>query len=127
MDWFQFKQMLSVATGLNMDALHVHAGLLAQIVAALLLRRRLSSPWPWLVVLLLVVANEYYDYRYEVWPDRGEQRAEGVRDAWNTLLLPTLIMLLVRFAPRLFVEPAADASADPGQSGGEGDEAGGPA
>ena len=125
MDWFHFKQMLSVASGLNMDALHVHAGILCQILAALLLRRRLSSPWPWLVVLLLVVANEYYDYRYETWPDRGEQRAEAVRDTWNTLLLPTLVMLLVRFAPRLF--GASGVSADAGEPGGERDEAGGPA
>jgi hypothetical protein len=125
MDWFQLKQMLSIASGLNMDALHVHAGLLCQILAALVLRRRLSSPWPWLVVLALVAANEYYDYLYETWPDRGEQQAEAVRDAWNTLLLPTLIMLLVRFVPGLFAVPGP--SADAGKPGGEGDEAGGPA
>jgi hypothetical protein len=125
MDWFHFKQALSIATGLNMDALHVHAGLLCQILAALLLRRRLSSPWPWLVVAALAVANEWYDYRYEIWPDRGEQRAESVRDAWNTLLLPTLIMLLVRFVPRLFVSPGA--SADSGEPGGKRDETGGQA
>jgi hypothetical protein len=125
MDWFQFKQMLSIASGLNMDALHVHAGVLCQIAAALLTRRRLSSALPWLVVFVLVVANEYYDYRYEVWPDRGEQRAESIRDAWNTLLLPTLILLLARFVPRLFAAPGA--SAEAGDPGGERDEAGGPA
>jgi predicted acyltransferase len=113
MDWFHFKQMLSISSGLNMDALHVHAGILCQLLAALLLRRRLSSPWPWLAVAVLVVANEYYDYRYETWPDRGMQRAEGFRDAWNTLLLPTLILLLARFAPGLFCAPGP--SADPGQ------------
>ena len=125
MDWFQLKLMLSTATGLNMDALHVHAGVLCQILAALLLRRRLSSPWPWLVVLGLVAANEYYDYLYEVWPDRAEQRAEAIRDIWNTLLLPTLILLLARFVPRLFAAPGA--SAEAGEPGRERDEAGGPA
>lgn len=123
MDWFQVKYMLSVASGLSMDALHVHAGLLCQILAALLLRRRLSSPWPWLVVLLLAVANEWYDYSYETWPDAGEQRAESVRDTWNTMLLPTLVMLLARFVPRLFV--ATGASADSGEPGGNGDQPGG--
>jgi hypothetical protein len=122
MDWFHFKQALSVASGLNMDALHVHAGLLCQILAALLMRRRLSSPWPWLVVLALVAANEYYDYRYEVWPDRAEQRAEAIRDAWNTLLVPTLILLLARFLPGLFV--ASRPSADAGEPGKTRDEAG---
>jgi hypothetical protein len=114
MDWFELKQWLSLSSGLNMDALHVHAGVICQMLAALLLRRRLSSPLPWLVVLVLVALNEWYDYDYETWPVRGEQRAEGLRDAWNTLLLPTLILLLARFAPRLFAGPP---STDPGQPG----------
>jgi ABC-type dipeptide/oligopeptide/nickel transport system permease component len=116
MDWFELKQWLSLSTGLGMDALHVHAGVLVQILAALLLRRRLSSPIPWLIVLVLVLLNEWYDYDYEIWPDRGMQRAEGFRDAWNTLLLPTLILLLARFAPRLFGE--RDSAADAGEPGG---------
>lgn len=115
MDWFEVKQWLSLGTGLGMDALHVHAGVLLQVAAALLLRRRLSSPLPWLLVLLLVLANEYYDYGHEIWRDRGAQRAEALRDGWNTMLLPTLILLLARYAPRLFAAPP---SADPGEPGG---------
>ena len=119
MDWFGVKQWLSVGTGLGMDALHVHAGVLLQVAAALVLRRRLSSPLPWLLLLLFVLANEFYDYGYEIWRDRAAQRAEALRDSWNTMLLPTLILLLARYAPQLFVgrpAPAAEApSADPGE------------
>jgi len=121
MDWFEIKQWLSTASGLNMDALHVHAGVLGQILAALMLRRSLASPWPWLAVLGFVLGNEYYDYRYEIWPgdERSEQRAEGIRDAWNTMLVPSLLFLLARFLPRLMrpdlLPPVADGpSADPG-------------
>lgn len=111
MNWFHLKLWLVATSGLHMDALHVHAGILCQIVAALLLRRSLASPLPWLVVLVAVLANEYYDYAFEVWPDRSMQLAEAFRDSWNTLLVPTLILLLVRFVPRLFHRPASVTSA----------------
>jgi hypothetical protein len=102
MDWYHFKQWLELSLGLDMDALHIYAGVLVQLAAALLLRRSLASPWPWLIALIAVAANEYYDLAYEVWPQREMQFAEGLKDGWNTMLMPTLLMLLARFAPRLF-------------------------
>jgi hypothetical protein len=108
MDWHDLKQWLELASGLDMDALHVHAGVLLQILAALLLRRPLSSPLPWLFVLAAILANEVYDYRYEVWPQRSEQVAEAVRDVWNTMLVPTLILIVARYFPRLLTGSRAD-------------------
>ena len=123
MDWNQIKLWLSAISGLDMDALHVHAGILFQIGAALLLRKRLSSPWPWLLLLAVLIANETYDYNYEVWPQRAMQRAEAWKDIWNTLLLPTVVLLLARYLPSLFVKPLPSdpatpevSAADPGQS-----------
>lgn len=109
MDWYQTKHWLVLFTGLDMDALHVHVGVLAQIAVALLMRRTLASPWPWLLVLLAALANEWYDLTYEIWPpaERGRQFMESVKDIWNTMLMPTLLLLLCRFAPRLFVRPPA--------------------
>jgi hypothetical protein len=108
MDWYQVKESVEAFTGLDMDALHVHVGVLAQIAVALALRRSLASPWPWLIVLAAAIANEYYDLAYETWPDpeRERQLMEGVRDIWNTMLLPTVLLILCRFAPHLFVRPA---------------------
>ena len=107
MDWYQVKHGVELFTGLDMDALHVHVGILAQIGVALLMRRSLASPWPWLVLLAAVLANEYYDITYEIWPPdaRARQYMEGVRDIWNTMLMPTLLLLLCRFAPGLFARP----------------------
>jgi hypothetical protein len=102
MDWYHFKQSLELSLGLHMDALHVYAGVIVQLVAALLLQRSVANSLPWLIVLITVVANEYYDLAYEVWPQRDMQYAEGLKDAWNTMLMPTVLMLLARFAPRLF-------------------------
>jgi len=123
MDWHEIKQWLSGASGLDMDSLHVHIGVLAQVAVAVLLRRRLSSLWPWLAVAAAVLANEAYDFHYEIWPTREDQFLEGVKDVWNTMLLPTVLMLLARFAPGLFLRPSADAGKTGGERGEAGEEA----
>jgi hypothetical protein len=123
MDWHHVKDWLEHASGLDMDALHVHAGVLLQIGAAIALRRPLRSLWPWLVVLGAESANEIYDYTYEVWPgaERQIQLAEGIRDLWNTMLIPSLVLILARFAPALLIGATAEPSAaDPGHSSSEG-------
>ena len=119
MDWHRLKIWMETGSGLDMDALHVHAGVLGLILVALMLRRPLSSLWPWLVMLAAALTNEVYDLNYEVWPpdDRGRQIGEGVRDLWNTMLLPTMILLVARYYPRLFTGrgPKPEGSAaDPG-------------
>jgi hypothetical protein len=117
MDWHHLKDWLEHATGLDMDALHVHAGVLIQVGAAIVLRRPLRSFWPWLVVLGAECANETYDYTYEVWPgaERQLQLAEGIRDLWNTMVIPSLILLLARYAPGLLTgKPPPSSPADPG-------------
>jgi hypothetical protein len=100
LDWEQVKSAISLWTGLERDALHIYAALLLQVAAAAALRRTLASPWPWLVVLLFALGNEvldiFRDGGFEDW-----ERAASLHDLWNTMLLPTLIALLVRYAPRL--------------------------
>ena len=116
LDWHGIKQWISGTSGLDMDSLHIHIGVLAQVAVAFVLRRRLSSMWPWLAVAAAVLANEAYDFHYETWPTRSEQVMEGVKDLWNTMLLPTVLLLLARFAPGLF---GAAPSADAGETGEE--------
>jgi CHASE2 domain-containing sensor protein len=106
LDWYQVKLAVVEFTGLDMDALHVHAGVLGQIAAAIVLRRTLASPWPWLLVLLAALGNEWFDLAYETWPTRDEQYGESVTDLWNTMLLPTLLLVACRFLPGLFVKRA---------------------
>lgn len=102
MDWHALKQWLETTSGLDMDALHVHAGILGQIGVALIFRKSLRDPLPWLAVLVAIIGNEVYDLHYEVWPTRDAQIAESAKDVWNTMLMPTLLMLLARFKPSLF-------------------------
>lgn len=105
MDWYLIKMEVVRATGLDMDALHVHVGVLAQLLTAAVLRVRLSSPWPWLLVLLAAGANEWFDLAYEIWPTREQQYAESIKDVWNTMLLPTVLLALARWAPGLLTHP----------------------
>jgi hypothetical protein len=111
MSYFGLKLWLVTATGLDMDGLHVHAGIIVQLVAALILRRSLRSPLPWLVVLVVALANEAYDLHYDPWPEAQHTRqiAESAKDVWNTLAMPTLLLLLARFAPRLLTGEREDA------------------
>jgi hypothetical protein len=107
MGWFGVKEWLEAASGLDMDALHVHAGLLCQLLAALVSRKSLRSPVPWLVVLAAIIANEAYDLSIDPWPEaeRGSQWGESVKDFLNTMAMPTLLFALARFSPRLLTGP----------------------
>lgn len=101
MDWFEIKLYLIDATGVSRDALHAHFGLAVMLATALLLRRPLGSPLPWLAALAVALANEFYDLRYETWPERDLQWQAARHDLLNTMLQPTLLMLAARFLPPL--------------------------
>lgn len=93
---------LESTTGLERDALHIYCALVIQFSLSLFFRRGLGSPWPWIIVLVVAVTNEYLDYQRV-----GESEAsilffkeEAFRDMWNTMLIPTVLMLIARFWPR---------------------------
>lgn len=112
MDWQQVKETIAVWTDLERDALHIYAALLAQVGSALLLRRSLAHWAPWAFVLALAGANElldmYGDDLVEAW-----ELDSAVHDLWNTMLLPSVLLLLARFSPRLLV-PAPPPPGPPG-------------
>jgi hypothetical protein len=110
MDWYDIKLTIEVFTGLHEDALHVHVGIISQLLMALVLRRSVASPWPWLLLFAAAGANEWFDLNYEIWPpdERDRQYQESIRDVWNTMLLPTLLLLLSRWAPGLLVKSAPE-------------------
>jgi len=101
MDWFEIKNWLELSTGLARDSLHVYAGVGVQLFVALIFRRSLASPVPWLFVAFAAFANEFYDYSVVQAPQNREPVYfdEAVSDIWNTLLLPTLFLVIARFWP----------------------------
>jgi hypothetical protein len=118
MGWLELKDYLSLATGLSEDSLHIYAAVIVQVAAALLLRRSVASPWPWLCVLATIVANEYFDialYREQYGTELEQwQITGGIQDLWNTMLLPTILLLLCRYAPRLMGGARPTVPADSG-------------
>jgi hypothetical protein len=99
-DWEAIKQAVAAWTELERDALHIYAAVIIQIGSAALLRRTLASPWPWLAVLAFALTNEWLDAHRDDLVEAWEKEA-ALHDLWNTMLLPTLLLLVVRFAPRL--------------------------
>ncbi|MGF1549932.1 MAG: hypothetical protein ACFBQW_05295 [Sphingomonadaceae bacterium] len=108
MAWLEFKDWLSDLSGLSKDALHIYAALLVQLAAAALLRRSLASPLPWLAVLVFLLANEAVDLWFDPLEDEVKPwKVQGlVVDLANTLLAPTLLLVIARRAPRLLTPPA---------------------
>jgi hypothetical protein len=97
------------------DALHVYAAFLVQIGAAALLRKSLARWWPWLAVLVVELGNEFLDIQLgEEAHVQPWQLLGASHDIVNTMILPTLLLLLCRYAPHLFrTADAADAADAP--------------
>lgn len=102
MNWLGFK--LEAARMLfEKDALHIYAALVIQIVVAKLSRRSLGHFLPWLAVLAIELVNEGLDIfrggepRLMPW-----QVVSAVHDIFNTMILPTVLLMLCRHAPSLF-------------------------
>ena len=111
--WNSVKTFIEHAFGFSHNALHVEAGVCLQIIFAFAMRRSLGSWRPWLVVLVLQIANEWSDLTYERWPDLAMQLGESAKDLLLTMFLPTALLCLVRLQPRLFVaELAITSSSD---------------
>jgi len=104
LDWYQLKLFAEHSTGVSMDALHVIAGVVLQLLVAALFKSPLARPLPLLAVLALEIVNEANDFRVEIWPDPGMQFGESAKDVILTMAIPTLIFLVARYRPRLLVQ-----------------------
>jgi hypothetical protein len=106
--WIGYKMRLVEFVGLTNDAMHVHGSILILFVSAIVLRRRPDSIWCWLIVFIAELFNEYADLKGMA---PGEATIEAaVHDLYNTMLWPTLILILGRFLfPPRKKEPAREA------------------
>ena len=115
MDWARLKIYLSELVGLDQDALHIYVAVLIQFAAALLLRRSIAHPLPWVCLLILLLVNEALDLFLPGGAIRSWQILGGIEDFWNTMALPTALLLLARYAPSLMT--AAGSAKLPGHAG----------
>jgi hypothetical protein len=102
MDWYSLKMLVVGQTDLSRDALHIFFGLAGQILVAALIRRSLAHPVPWLAVLVAELVNEYFDLSEgDVWGDTPMWPG-SLRDLLVTMAVPTVLLILTRYAPGLF-------------------------
>jgi hypothetical protein len=85
------KVWLINVTGASEPLLHVHAGLLIFVLAAVLLRRRIGSWTPIALVTLLGVGNEIVDC---LGPNPTTAR-ESVIDLANTVFWPAILFAIM--------------------------------
>jgi len=100
--WEQWKLFLERSVSFSSDSIHVYGGVLIQLVSAGILKKQISSWFPWLVVLLGICMNEFIDLWIEQWPDPGMQYGESAKDLLLSMALPTILMLSARFWPQLY-------------------------
>lgn len=114
MSWYQAKMFLEHATSVSPDALHVIAGAIVFLVCALLFRQPISSWRVWVALLCLNFFNEFVDLWVERWPDPARQYGQGLKDLLLTMVIPTILVLVSRFAPRLLtpVDPKSPTGAE---------------
>jgi hypothetical protein len=100
--WYDTKLFVERSIAFSSDSLHVLTGVLVQLAAGLVLKRPISSWRPWLVVFVLACFNELVDLKFDYWPMRAMQYGESAKDLILTMVLPTVLLLMARRAPRLF-------------------------
>ncbi|MEH6758541.1 MAG: hypothetical protein V7676_13665 [Parasphingorhabdus sp.] len=102
MQWIDIKIWLESSSGLDRDALHIYSALAIQLSFSLFFRRALGSPWPWIAVLVAELANEYVDLQHGGSSEAAIAigRAASYHDMWNTMIMPTVLMVIARFWPR---------------------------
>lgn len=93
--WIAFKDLIAGASGFDRGSLHVLASVPLHVLCALVLRRPLTSLWPWLLVLAIAIGNEaasgYADGVLEDWEIPG-----SLRDLLLVMGLPTFLALALR-------------------------------
>ena len=93
----QVKAWLVETLGLPRDALHIYIGLAILLGVAALFRLSLRDWRPIAAVLLVAMAGEAWDLIDSHSRGRGLRWANSWHDLWNTMLWPTILVLLARF------------------------------
>ncbi|MDT9598908.1 hypothetical protein [Sphingosinicella rhizophila] len=94
--YHDLKIFLVDYTGLDKDALHIHAALFLYLAAMLAFRQTRRSRFPWLFVLAVELGNEAIDLHREGWV-AARLWEESAKDLWNTMLWPTILLLIGRY------------------------------
>lgn len=107
LSWHEAKLFIEHFLAFSPDALHVIASVFVLLFAGLIVRKPVVSWWPWIIVFLATLLNEFVDLWIEQWPSLAMQYGESAKDVALTMLLPTVLLVSGRKLPRLYGMPAS--------------------
>lgn len=97
MDFAELKIWIAEYSGLEKDALHIHFALLLYLLAMFAFRQTRRSRFPWLFVLAIELGNEAYDLWHQEANGEPGRWDESLKDLWNTMLWPTVLLFIGRY------------------------------
>jgi len=80
------------------DALHIYIALTVFLGSCLLFKWKARQWKPWLAVLTVVLIGEAWDLRDSMVYDTPIKLTGNWKDIWNTMLVPTVLMLAARYS-----------------------------
>lgn len=96
------RAFLAHSFGFGPNAVHVILAVLVQLLLCALMRTPVSSLWPWIAIEMLVLARTIVTFEPAAWADHDVGYYTNLIGLALSLLLPTMLMLLARYFPRLF-------------------------
>lgn len=87
--------------GLAKDALHIYVALLVFFGSCVVFKWKAAWWKPWALVLGTALLGEAWDLRDSLIYDTPVKLWANWKDLWNTMLVPTLLMLFARYS-RIF-------------------------
>lgn len=120
MDHFETSKLFLMGlTGLSKDALHIYVALAIFFGSCLILNWKVRQWEPWLLVLFFTLLGEFFDIQGALNKSQEIQLWGNWHDVWNSMLAPTVLMLLNRFStvfaellPKVSPKPAGDKSSE---------------
>lgn len=105
MSLFQTAKVILVErTHLTQDALHIYVALTLFLGSCLAFGWKARDFKPLVLVASAALAGEALDLREATGPLDAGPIDESIKDLWNTMLVPTILLLLARYS-RVFREP----------------------
>jgi hypothetical protein len=92
----QTKHFFVVHLGLAKDALHIYVALIVFFGACLLFKWKATQWKPWAAVLAAALIGEAWDLRDSLVYHTRISLAGNLHDVWNTMLAPTVLVLIAR-------------------------------
>lgn len=92
----QTKLFIVEHLSLTKDALHIYVALIVFFGSCLLFKWKAAQWKPWLLVLAAALLGEAWDLRDSLVYDTPIRLAGNWKDIWNTMLVPTMLMLAAR-------------------------------